>query len=361
MIADRWPAGPRNALTDVPGIRVGHHTAVGGGYLTGTTVVAAPDHAMAAGVDVRGSAPGTRETDLLAPTATVEHVDAIVLSGGSAYGLDACSGVADALGERGIGAAVGPTAQHVVPIVLGAVIFDFARGGDPAARPNADFGRRALDAALGPGGSDGTATGAVGAGTGAVAGGLKGGLGTASAVLPSGTTVGALVVVNSAGSPVDPETGLPLAARLLLPADADPLPPVPQDARDRLVEIVSARPPAEAFALSRRGPTGNTTLAVVATDASLTKAQCTRVAIVAQDGYARALDPVHTALDGDLVFGASTRHRPAPDGAEFHDILVAAATVTARAIVRAVLAAPSITTPAGFWPGWRDVVAGVRH
>ncbi len=357
MIADRFPAGPANGITDVAGIRVGHHTAVGDGFLTGTTVVLAPDGGMVAGVDVRGSAPGTRETDLLAPTAAAQHVDAIVLSGGSAYGLAACSGVADALGARGIGAAVGPTPDHVVPIVPGAVIFDFARGGDPMARPTADFGRRALEHALGPAGARAD-VGSVGAGTGAVVGGLRGGLGTASAVLPSGAVIGALVVVNAAGSPIDPTTGLPLAARLLLAADTDPLPEVSAAARARLAEAVSARPPREAFALHRRGPAANTTLAVVATDATLTKTQCAKVAMVAHDGFARALDPVHTDLDGDLVFGASTRRRPAPDGADLHDLLVAAATVTARAIGRAVLAARSVRTPAGSWPGWRDLAAG---
>ncbi len=357
MIADPFPAGPANAITDVAGILMGHHSAVGDGFLTGTTVVLAPDEGMVAGVDVRGSAPGTRETDLLVPTATVQHVDAIVLSGGSAYGLAACSGVADALGERGIGAAVGPTPDHVVPIVPGAVIFDFARGGDPKARPGAEFGRRALEHALGPGGGNAD-IGSVGAGTGAVVGGLKGGLGTASAVLPSGTTVGAVVVVNAAGSPIDLATGLPLAARLMLAADADPLPELSDAARARLADAVSARPPREAFALQRRGPAANTTISVVATDATLTKTQCTKVAMLAHDGYARALDPVHTDLDGDLVFGASTHRRPAPDGAELHDILVAAATVTARAIARAVLAARTVSTPVGTWPGWRDLVAG---
>ncbi len=244
--------GPRNSLTDVPGIRVGHHTAVGDGYLTGTTVVLAPDGGMVAGVDVRGGGPATHETDLLQPTASVERIHALVLTGGSAYGLAACTGVMNALADRGIGLQVGPEPGEVVPLVPGAAVFDLGRGGDFRARPTAEFGALALQAAYDTDADqqDADQHGSVGAGTGAVTSNLKGGLGSASLVLPGGVTVAALAVVNAAGSPIDPRTGGLLGANLLLAADGEQ-PALPGDT-GRAAAVGLHRTPAAADDLRRR-------------------------------------------------------------------------------------------------------------
>lgn len=351
--------GPRNALIDVSGLRVGHHSVIGDGFLTGTTVVLAPDGGMVAGVDVRGGGPGTRETDLLAPTASVERVHAIVLTGGSAYGLAACDGVMAGLADRGVGLAVGPAPGDVVPLVPGAVLFDLGRGGSFRATPTAAFGAAALAAAEAGQVGDAAAMGCLGAGTGAVTRNLKGGIGTASGVLPSGVTVAVLVAVNAAGSPIDPETGELLGARLLLPADG-PQPIAPgAAARSALRELTA--PGAAGMRFQGRAAEAdaqvirNTTLAVVATDAALTKAQCAKMAAVAQNGMARALNPVHTMFDGDVVFGVSTGLIPLPDPFAFHEVTVAAADVLTRAIVRGLLAATGSSTAAGRWPSWSDV------
>jgi len=361
-------AGPHNALIDVHGIRVGHHTAVGDGFLTGTTVVLAPDGGMTAGVDVRGAAPGTHETDLLHPTASVQSIHALVLSGGAAYGLAACTGVMDGLAERGIGLPVGPGAGEVVPLVPGAVIFDLGRGGDFRARPTADFGRIALAAALGDGSdgsqaarSDATAVGSLGAGTGAVTSNLKGGLGQASVVLPGGVVVAALAVTNAAGSPIDPTNGELLGARLLIPADGRPPGSPAAGPLEELLAITSRRPERPLFSAEQAQQAqaiGNTTLAVVATDAGLTKTQCNKLAAVAQNGIARALNPVNTMVDGDAVFAVATGGSDPPDLLAFHEILTAAANVVTRAIVRALLGVAGTSTPAGQWSSWRDVAEG---
>ena len=369
--------GPRNSLTDVPGIRVGHHTAVGDGYLTGTTVVLAPDRGMVAGVDVRGGGPATHETDLLHPTASVERIHALVLTGGSAYGLAACTGVMNALADQGIGLQVGPEPGEVVPLVPGAAVFDLGRGGDFRARPTAEFGALALQAAFDTDTpntdiSDADQPGSVGAGTGAVTSNLKGGVGGASMVLPGGVTVAAMAVVNAAGSPIDPRTGALLGAPLLQAADGPP-PAVPAESGlAALLAATAPRPPrvtfsaADSAATFARGPDAdeddisaatirNTTLVVVATDATLTKAQCAKLAAVAQNGMARALNPVHTMFDGDVIFGVSTAAAAAPDLLGFHQIVVAGADVVTRAIVRAVLGAQHTSTPGGEWPSWSDV------
>jgi putative pantetheine hydrolase len=361
-------AGPRNALTDVRGIRVGHHTAIGGGFLTGTTVILAPDGGMAAGVDVRGGGPATHETDLLDPTASVERIHALVLTGGSAYGLATCTAVMNELADRGVGLPVGPQVGEVVPLVPGAALLDLGRGGSFRNRPTAEFGTLALAAALSSGNTDAgrTAQGCIGAGTGAVASNLKGGVGTASVVLPSGATVAALVAVNAAGSPVDRRTGELLGAHLLLPADG-PTPAVPAGAaRQAVLEVTGRRPVSRPFTggtggtAEREAVPGtieNTTLVVVATDAALTKSQCTKLAAVAQDGLARALNPVHTMFDGDIVFGLSTGTAGAPSTTDFHQITVAGADVVTRAIVRGLLAAATTHTSAGHWPSWSDLAA----
>lgn len=356
--------GPTNSLHDVAGLRVGQHTRRDEGWLTGTTVVlaATPGQGEGAvgGVDVRGGGPGTRETDLLDPRNLVDRVHAVVLSGGSAFGLAAADGVMNALYDDGVGYPMGGPGD-VVPIVPGAVVFDLGRGGVFGNRPDAAFGEAAYRAALAADPGAPPELGVVGAGTGAVAGGLKGGVGSASAVLPDGTTVAALVAANPLGAPHDPVTGELLAARYLLPAD------LPEG-------IVGVRRPQE-FELgpSREAaaempwpmplrPALATTIAVVATDATLTKAQCQKVAGVAHDGMARAIRPVHTMFDGDTVFALSTTARPAPDAWALHALQEAAADVLTRAIGRAVLSARTVTTPAGTWRGYLDAfwTAAVR-
>ena len=355
--------GPHNSLIDVAGIRIGHHTAVGDGFLTGTTVVLAPSSGMIAGVDVRGGGPATHETDLLHPTASVERIHAVVLTGGSAYGLAACTGVMTALADRGIGLAVGTAADEIVPLVPGAALFDLGRGGRFRARPTAEFGALALAAAMDPAAaadrtSWGAAQGSVGAGTGAVASGLKGGVGGASLVLVGGVTVAALAVVNAAGSPIDPRTGELWGARHLHPLDG-PTPTAP-GAAGRQALLDATTPRGRAISFDSQGAAGaegirNTTLVVVATDAALTKAQCGKLAAVAQNGMARAINPVHTMFDGDIVFGLSTATAGRPDAIAFHGITAAAADVVTRAIVRGLLAVTTTTTPAGSWPSWQDL------
>ncbi|WP_219416359.1 P1 family peptidase [Pseudonocardia nigra] len=328
--------GPHNALTDVPGLRVGHAEVVGA--LTGTTVVLAPPEGAVGGVDVRGAAPGTRETDLLDPRNTVQRVHAVVLTGGSAYGLAAASGVMARLEAAGVGF---PVPGGVVPIVPAAVVFDLGRSGDFGTRPDAATGAAAHDAATdGP-----VAQGVIGAGTGAQAGGLKGGIGTASAVLDDGAVVAALVVVNAVGSAVEPGTGELLGARFGQHGEFAPV-AVDAAAVDALRAVAASRFPAPGTA---------TTLAVVATDVALDKAGCARLAGMGHDGLARAISPIHTALDGDTVFGLSTATRPAPDLPGLVALQATAADVVSRAVAHAMLAAETVTTPAGTWRSYRDV------
>jgi L-aminopeptidase/D-esterase-like protein len=329
-------AGPTNGLTDVPGLRVGHVQLRGEGALTGVTVVLAPPAGAVGGVDVRGAAPGTRETDLLDPRNTVERVHAVVLTGGSAYGLAAADGVVERLAAAGVGFPVAPSQGEVVPIVPAAVIFDLGRGGLFTARPSAEHGAAAYDAASG----GPVPQGCVGAGTGAVAGGLKGGVGTASVLLAAGGgVVAALVVVNAAGSTVDPRTGELYGARFGVAGEFD-----------------SLRPPVSALPAPSVPPTTGraTTLAVLATDVTLTKAQCACLAGAGHDGMARAIRPLHTPFDGDTVFALSTTRLPAPDVAGLHEILSAGADCITRAVVHAMLAATSVTTPANTWLCYLD-------
>ncbi|WP_338748439.1 P1 family peptidase [Janibacter alittae] len=336
--------GPHNAITDVPGVRVGHTTRDEPGWLTGTTVVA-PPVGTCAGVDVRGGGPGTRETDALAPSNLVDAIDAVVLSGGSAFGLSTADGVMSALADEGRGWPTGGPGQ-VVPIVPAAILFDLGRAGTWRNHPDAADGREAhLGATSGP-----VDEGGVGAGTGARVGGLHGGIGTASLVLDSGATVGALVAVNAVGSPLRPDGRL-CAEHLLVPGEVDVPDPDPA-----AVQRHWAAQQAEVASL-RAGTA--TTLAVVATDATLDKAGCTGLARVGHDGFARALSPVHTAFDGDTVFALSTREQPAPSALDLMALQAAAADCISRAIVRAVLAAGSIDrTAAGgaHLPGYRDTI-----
>lgn len=332
--------GARNDLTDVAGVAVGHHGRTGDGWLTGTTVVLPPAGTVG-GIDVRGGGPASRETDALSPTTLVDQVDAVVLTGGSAYGLGAADGVLAWLEERGRGFRVGPGPGEVVPIVPAAALFDLGRGGDFRARPTAEFGRLAAGAATA---GEPVAEGCVGAGTGAVAGGLKGGVGSASAVLSSGATVAALVVVNSAGSPVDLRDGTLPGARAGLAGEFDGLAPPSGDEVAAWAERV-------ARAAQRPSPF-HTTLAVVATDAALTPPQCSRLATVAHDGMARAIDPVHTYLDGDIAVALATGGLtlPAPALPAVNALLGAAAGVVTRAVVHALLAALGT----GDLPSYRD-------
>ncbi len=337
-------------ITDVGGILVGHHHRIdpdvqlGSGWACGTTVVLTPPGTVGA-VDGRGGAPGTRETDLLDPSNSVRHVDAVVLSGGSAYGLAAADGVMAWLEPQGRGVALD---GGVVPIVPAAVIFDLPVGGWQC-RPDAQFGARAAAAA----GSE-VGMGSVGAGAGARAGVLKGGVGTASVTLDSGVTVGALVVVNSAGDVVDPDTGLPWLA-------------------SQIEEFGLVAPPADELAAyaDRHGELSplNTTIAVVATDAALSKAGCRRVAVAAHDGLARTIRPCHTPLDGDTVFAlatgavevppdrATSASLPAsmsPEVPLITAVGAAAADCLARAVMVAVLAAEQVAgipTYRGLLPG----------
>jgi L-aminopeptidase/D-esterase-like protein len=336
MHPTRAPASGSGAITDVRGIRVGHHQRAGRGWRTGTTVVLAPDGTVG-GVDVRGGGPGTRETDLLEPGNLVRRVDAICLTGGSAYGLDAAGGVMAWLEDRSIGFPVGVDGDHVVPIVPAAVVYDLGRGGVFTNRPDASFGRRAAGRARpGPVGE-----GAVGAGTGCLAGTLQGGVGTASERLADGTVVGALAVVNAAGHVIDPSTGLPWE-RSALPLRR---PPGAQRAALR-DQVTAGRPPL------------NTTIGVVATDARLDPADCHRLAVVAHDGMARAIRPVHTLFDGDTVFALATGSTPdEPDGARepaarLARIQEAGARCFAVACTRAVVLASS--HPGGP-PSYRDL------
>ncbi len=326
--------GPTNAITDVAGIRVGQAKRVGDGWLTGTTVILPPSDGAVAGVDVRGGGPGTRETDVLDPRNLVERVHAIVLSGGSALGLATADGVARALFDDGVGYPMGAPGE-VVPIVPAAILFDLGRGGAFGNAPDAALGAEAYRAAAGS-----VSSGSVGAGTGARAGGLKGGVGTASAVLPDGTTVGALVVVNAIGSCVDPATGELYAARFCLPGDLPDL-----RALDP-AELIAAR----AAALEDGRAHLATTIGVIATDATLTKAQCGKVAGIGHDGLARAIRPVHTMFDGDTLFTLATGGREAPDLLAFHALLDASGDCVTRAVARAMLAAES----AGGMRSYRD-------
>lgn len=354
--------GPNNDLSDVRGIRVGHASRRGGGWLTGSTVVLADDGLRAA-VDVRGGGAATRETDALHPTGVVERIDAIYLGGGSAYGLDAAGGVLAELEEHDRGFRVGAERGRVVPIVPAATLFDLGRGGDFRARPDVALGREAARAALAARPGDLVGQGSVGAATGAITGEMRGGVGSASVVLPGGTTVAALAVVNADGSTIDPRTGIPWAigGELDLPDGSGEFGFVgPSDesrrrARSRLEEAARARPALRPL---------NTTLAVVATDAPLDRAQLWKLAGTSHDGIARAVRPVHTLGDGDLVFAVSTGGGPWPAeddtllpdhrrSDQLNRILTAGADVLARAIVHAVLSADSIDTPAGYVPSYR--------
>jgi L-aminopeptidase/D-esterase-like protein len=318
-------AGKSNSVIDVEGILVGHHTDPEAA--SGVTVVIFPEGAVA-GVDVRGAAPGTRETDLLQPENLVEKVQAVMLAGGSVYGLAAADGVVQWLSEKGWGFPLDE--RHVAPIVPAAVLYDLGRGKSFVPPIGAEWGKKACQAAT----HRDVKQGCVGAGTGALSGPIKGGLGTASQVNSSGITVAAMVAVNSLGTVIDPATGRPWELRLEIDGEfgaqgkrAVVLPPTPIQA-----------------------PAKNTTIGVVATDAALTKSQARRIAQMAHDGLARAIRPAHTMFDGDTIFCLATGKRALSDQPGFfsgaqaqtiNEIGHAAADCMARAIIHAILAAES--------------------
>lgn len=340
--------GATNSILDVPGFRVGHATRTEPGWLTGTTVVLPPDSGAVAGVDVRGAAPGTRETDLLDPSNLVDRVNAVVLSGGSAFGLAAADGVVQRLYAAGLGWPMGEPGQ-VVPIVPAAILFDLGRGGEFANTPSAADGAAAFDAAV-AGDAGRVPLGTVGAGTGARAGGLKGGIGTASAVLDDGTTVAALVAVNTSGAPWDEATGELFARRHGLGEEFAGL-GVPDPA-----EVDAARErAAAAYAGQPLRPGMATTIGVIATDATLTKAQCRKVSGLGHDGLARAVSPVHTLFDGDTLFTLASGDRPAPDLLGLHALMVAAGACVTRAVGHAVLSATTASGGPVELRSYRDV------
>lgn len=320
--------GPNNAITDVPGIFVGHYT---GTHLTGTTVVQA-NPAAVGGVSQRGGSPGTRETDLLNPVNRVDIVNAVVLSGGSAYGLETASGVMQCLENQGLGFPVG--GGNVVPIVPAAILFDLGRCDTPYDyRPDFSFGMQAcLAVESGP-----VEQGNVGAGAGAVSGGLKGGIGTASVVLDNGIIIGAIVAVNSVGSTFNDKGNL-YAASLELDNEFDILRSGKHDAEPK--EKKKDKPPK-----NKKEFLKNTTIAVVATNVKLTKAQITKIAQMADDGLARAIRPSHTPYDGDTVFALGTGEIDMASLGDpsyvVYQIGSAAADVLSRAIVHAILSAES--------------------
>ncbi len=325
-----------NCLTDIGGVRVGHATDLA--LASGVTAVIFAEPAIAA-VAVLGGAPGGRELGLLAPEMTVERIDALVLSGGSAFGLDAAGGVQAALREDGRGLLA---AGMRVPLVPQAILFDLANGGDKGwgrFAPYRDLGYAAARAAAaGP-----CALGSVGAGTGATTATVKGGMGSASMVTAAGHTVAALVAVNAIGAPTIGDGPHFWAAPFEVAAEFGGLGwPVPM--------------PADAAALRVKQPVQpGTTIAIVATDAALTKAQAARLAIMAHDGLARAVLPTHLPMDGDTIFAAATGRRPLGDAAAEMAALGHAATlVMARAVARGVFTASTLPQPSA-QTAWRDL------
>ncbi|MGV6888482.1 P1 family peptidase [Rhodophyticola sp. SM2404] len=322
--------GPRNSITDVAGLLVGN--AQDDDIKTGATVLVG-DKPFVAAAHVMGGAPGTRETDLLAPDKTVQEVDALVLSGGSAFGLDAASGVADALRAQGRGFAVG---DQRVPIVPSAILFDLINGGNKAwsQNPYKALGTAALSAA-----AQEFDLGSYGAGTGALTADLKGGLGSASVTI-GGFTVGALVAVNALGRVTMGDSPHFWAAPFEMAAEFG------GKGMGRSFDPQAAFP-------VKGGDQRNTTIAIVATDAALTQAQATRMATAAHDGMARAIYPSHTPMDGDLVFSAATGAQPlASPEAELLQLGNAAALCLARAIARGVYHAQP--KPSDVMPTWSE-------
>jgi L-aminopeptidase/D-esterase-like protein len=338
----------------VPGVLVGQAQRTGDGWLSGVTVVVPPPGTVG-GVDVRGGGPATHETDALGTSTLVPTVDAVVLTGGSAYGLAAAGGVMRWCEGAGRGFPVGPPEDPtalVVPIVPAAAVFDLGRGGDPRARPDADLGHEAASAAT----EAPPARGAAGAGTGAVmaAGRLKGGVGTASVRVPVNgldepVVVGAIAVVNAAGSPADPSTGVLWGAGYVPPGLPRPGTPSAPDREALAAAFADGSLPGSLVV-----PPSNTTLVVVATNAALDPAGAYRTATAAHDGLARTLAPVHTLIDGDVVFALATRQLPV-EGPALIAVQSAAADAVLLAVLDAVLSARTTPTATGDVPGYTDL------
>ncbi|MFL6826879.1 MAG: P1 family peptidase [Bradyrhizobium sp.] len=327
----------KNLLTDIKGVRVGH--ADDRTLASGVTAVVFDTPSVAA-IDVRGGGPGTREDALLDPVSMVEKIDAIALSGGSAFGLEAGGGVQAWLAERGRGFQIGET---VIPIVPGAICFDLLNGGDKKwgrFAPYRDLGYAAAAAA-----DTKFALGSVGAGLGATSANLKGGLGSASAMTKSGVIVGAVAVVNAVGSTTVGDGPWFWASPFEIGGEYGgrglPTSFTPEMLAMRLKGGVAAT------------PVENTTLAVVVTDAVLTKPQAKRLAMIAQTGFARAIYPVHAPLDGDVVFAAATGEKTIDPVVGLTELGMVAANVVARAIARGVFAATALPF-AGALPAWKD-------
>ncbi|MGA8920987.1 MAG: P1 family peptidase [Pseudolabrys sp.] len=324
----------RNLITDIAGIRVGH---AGDAKLGSGVTAVVFDSAVTASVDVRGGGPGTRETALLDPAQTVEGIDAVILSGGSAFGLDAASGAQAYMREQGRGFRV---RDAVVPIIPAAIMFDLLNGGDKSwdrYPPYRELGYEATKTA-----AVDFRLGSFGAGLGATTATLKGGVGSASALTADGITIGALVVVNAVGSTVIGDGPHFWAA------------PFEQNnefgGRKWPAQISSA----DLALRAKGGPAENTTIAVIATDARLNKSQCNRLAVMAQDGFARAIYPVHSPLDGDVIFAAATGTKPLDDPHYgLAGLGMLAANVMARAIARGVYEATALPFP-GALPSWHD-------
>jgi D-aminopeptidase len=324
----------RNLITDVAGVKVGQ--AEDASLASGVTIVVFEEPAMAS-VDVRGGGPGTRETALLDPAHTVSGIDAVALSGGSAFGLDTASGVQAWMREQGRGFAVGPAR---VPIVPGAIMFDLLAGGDKnwgRYPPYRELGYAAATAA----GAD-FKLGSAGGGLGASVVNLKGGVGSASARTPDGITAGAVVLVNAVGQ--------------VTVGDAPHFWAAPFERDGEFGDLgLPATMPANALTPRLKGsPLANTTIAVVATDAVLTKAQAHRLAVIAQTGLVRAIYPVHTPLDGDVVFAAATGKKVLADPLYgFTELATLTANVLSRAVARGVYEATALPF-AGALPSWKD-------
>lgn len=315
--------GKNNSLTDINGVMVGHFTSISAA--SGVSVVLCTSGAVC-GVDVRGSAPGTRETDLLDPINLVDKVQAVVLSGGSVYGLSAADGVVRWLAHQGHGFRL--TEGQVAPIVPGASLFDLGRGQSYIPPIGPEWGAKACESAS----KGAIPLGCVGAGTGAISGGIKGGIGSASEVLESGITVGALIAVNSLGSVINPDTGAPWEIGLEINGEFGAL--------GKKSVLTPSMPTPDSIS--------NTTIGVVAVNAALTKAQCKKIAQMSQDGLARAIRPAHTMFDGDTIFCIATGEWdldqtrgffPVPEAEALNDIGAAAADCVSRAIIRAIFEA----------------------
>lgn len=338
--------GKRNLITDVAGLKIGN--AQDAKVRSGVTVLLT-DAPAAAAVDVRGGAPGTRDVEGLDPVTLVDGVDALVLSGGSAFGLDAPSGVQSWLRKQGRGFAIAPGAP-LVPIVSGAILFDLANGGDKEWGDMPPY--RALGAQAVANAGEDFALGNAGAGMGAAAGAYKGGLGSASSVTDDGFTVGALTAVNSVGSPLIPGTDVFWAFVLEQNKEFGG-----RGWKGALPHIDLDLPHDMKGGTPKAG--GNTTIAIVATDVELTRIELKRIAIMASDGFARALRPVHTPFDGDLVYAVSTAKKKLDSGWRQRDVMrlgALAADCLARAIARGVYEAQSL----GPAKSYRDILKGEK-